>query len=43
MKPMGTKTLETDRLILRAWRDNDLADFYEYAKVDGIALDHGCW
>ena len=28
--------IETDRLFLRAWRDSDLADFYEYAKVDGV-------
>lgn len=28
--------IETDRLILRAWRDDDLEDFYEYAKVDGV-------
>lgn len=28
--------IETDRLILRAWRDSDLEDFYEYARVDGV-------
>lgn len=28
--------IETDRLILRAWRESDLEDFYEYAKVDGV-------
>ena len=28
--------LETDRLIIRAWKENDLEDFYEYAKVDGV-------
>lgn len=28
--------IETDRLILRPWRETDLADFYEYAKVDGV-------
>lgn len=28
--------IETDRLILRAWREEDLEDFYEYAKVDGV-------
>lgn len=28
--------IETDRLILRAWRERDLEDFYEYAKVDGV-------
>lgn len=28
--------LETDRLIIRAWRKEDLKDFYEYASVDGV-------
>ena len=28
--------IETDRLILRAWRESDLADFFEYASVDGV-------
>lgn len=28
--------IETDRLILRPWHETDLADFYEYAKVDGV-------
>lgn len=28
--------IETDRLILRPWRQADLNDFYEYAKVDGV-------
>lgn len=28
--------IETDRLILRAWRESDLEDFYEYARVDGV-------
>ena len=28
--------LETDRLIIRAWKESDLEDFYEYAKVDGV-------
>ena len=28
--------IETDRLILRPWRESDLADFYEYASVDGV-------
>lgn len=28
--------IETDRLILRAWRETDVEDFYEYAKVDGV-------
>lgn len=28
--------IETDRLILRAWRDIDVDDFYEYASVQGV-------
>lgn len=28
--------LETDRLIIREWKESDLEDFYEYAKVDGV-------
>lgn len=28
--------IETERLILRAWREEDLEDFYEYARVDGV-------
>ena len=28
--------IETERLILRPWRESDLEDFYEYAKVDGV-------
>lgn len=28
--------IETERLILRAWRETDLQDFYEYASVDGV-------
>ena len=27
---------ETERLIIRAWKETDLEDFYEYAKVDGV-------
>ena len=29
-------TLQTDRLMLRSWKESDLEDFYEYAKVDGV-------
>ena len=29
MKPMGTKTLETDRLILRKFTPEDAEDMYE--------------
>ena len=28
--------IETERLILRPWQETDLADFYEYARVDGV-------
>lgn len=28
--------IETPRLILRAWQQSDLRDFYEYAHVDGV-------
>lgn len=28
--------LETDRLILRPWREEDLKDFYDYAREDGV-------
>jgi ribosomal-protein-alanine N-acetyltransferase len=30
------KTLETQRLILRDWKEADLDDMYEYACVDGV-------
>lgn len=29
-------TLQTERLILRSWRQEDLDDFYDYARVDGV-------
>ena len=28
--------IETKRLIIRPWRNEDLSDFYEYASVDGV-------
>ena len=28
--------IETKRLVLRAWSENDLHDFYAYASVDGV-------
>ena len=28
--------LKTDRLILREWKETDLNDFFEYARVDGV-------
>lgn len=29
-------TVETDRLLLRAWKKTDLEDFFEYASVEGV-------
>lgn len=29
-------TLETERLILRPWKESDAADFYAYASIDGV-------
>lgn len=31
------KTLETERLIMKNWKEADISDFYEYAKVEGIS------
>ena len=28
--------IKTERLILRSWRQEDLDDFYDYARVDGV-------
>ncbi len=28
--------LQTPRLVLRPWRESDLEDFYEYARVEGV-------
>ena len=28
--------LKTERLILRAWKEEDVCDLYEYARVDGV-------
>ena len=33
---IGGVTLETERLILRPFRQEDLHDFYEYASVEGV-------
>ena len=33
--------LETERLILRPWKQEDLQDFYEYASVDGVGQRAG--
>lgn len=33
---ISTVVLKTERLTLRPWQEADLADFYEYACVDGV-------
>lgn len=33
---ISTVTLKTEHLILRPWRQEDLDDLYEYARVDGV-------
>ena len=33
--------IETERLILRAWMESDLLDFYEYASVPGVGEKAG--
>lgn len=33
--------LETERLILRPWRQSELEDFYEYARVEGVGEKAG--
>lgn len=33
--------LETDRLLVRPWKQTDLQDFYEYARVDGVGQKAG--
>ncbi len=33
---IGNVTLHTKRLTLRPWRESDLHDLYEYARVDGV-------
>ena len=33
--------IETERLILRAWTQSDLHDFYEYASVEGVGEKAG--
>ena len=37
MKNIGTKTLETERLILRRFRKSDLEDMYEYLSNADVA------
>ena len=33
---ISSTVLKTERLTLRPWRQEDLDDFYEYARVDGV-------
>lgn len=33
--------IETERLILRAWQETDLDDFFEYASVEGVGENAG--
>lgn len=33
---INNKEIETERLLLRAFKETDLNDFYEYAKIDGV-------
>lgn len=33
---ISNTVLKTQRLVLRPWRETDLADFHEYCKVDGV-------
>ena len=33
--------IETERMILRPWRESDLADLYEYASVKGVGENAG--
>lgn len=35
------KQIETERLLLRAFRQSDLEDFYEYASVEGVGEQAG--
>ena len=35
------KKLETERVIIRPWKKEDLEDFYEYARVDGVGQRAG--
>ena len=38
---LSAVTLETPRLVLRPWRQADLADFYAYASVPGVGENAG--
>lgn len=38
---MKMNILETERLILRGWKETDLEDFYDYASVEGVGESAG--
>ena len=40
-EPIPMKTLETNRLILRAFRESDLEDFYAYASTPNVGPNAG--
>lgn len=33
--------IESERLVLRAWKESDLQDFYEYASQEGVGEQAG--
>lgn len=36
MIDISNTVIKTDRLLLRAWKETDIHDFFEYASVDGV-------
>ncbi len=38
---ISTTVLETERMILRPWKETDIDDFFEYASVDGVGQAAG--
>jgi len=38
---MSGTVIETERLVLRPWRESDLADFYAYASMEGLGAMAG--
>ncbi|WP_458862268.1 GNAT family N-acetyltransferase [Acidaminobacterium chupaoyuni] len=38
---LSNAKLETERLLLRGWEKSDLADFFEYASVEGVGEQAG--
>ena len=43
LKPLGTVPIETDRLILRPFRDNDAADMFHYWTADKEVTKYLSW